>query len=546
VPRSLPLRSQLLLLQLGIVVLTVAVVGVVATLMQANQIRDSYRQQMVGVARSVATLPSVRDAFDAPDPAAAIQPIAELIRQSSGVTYVVVTDAQGIRYSHPNPDRIGERVSTSPAEALSGRTFVGTETGTLGTSWRVKVPIRDDAGTVIGMASVGTLEAELREDLLEDLPQLLLWLIGAAAVGTLGAWYVSRLVWRRIYRLEPEEIASLLETRDAMLHGIGEGVVAVDEQERVALANDEAMRLLGLDESSVGRPAAEVLEPDALELLRRRQSTGRLMLAGERRLLAQCNEAVVDDRPVGVVLILRDRTELHSTLRDLDGARDLTKALRAQAHEFANRMHIVSGLIELGQTDDAVAFIQRTGNGGALTRAGLAPGIDDPDVVALLLAKITTSEERGVTLQVDPDSVVSPDGTSDVVTVLGNLVDNAVDATAPGGVVRVALRETDGTTVVEVADDGPGVPEAERQRVFESGVSSKSAADGGARGIGLALVHRIVTRRGGTVQIADSDLGGACFTVGLPAGRVAPAAAAGPSAAGHAGSSSGTTAGSRG
>lgn len=525
-PRSLPLRAQLLLLQLVIVAVTVGTVGVVATLMQAAQIRESYQQQMIGVARSVATLPTVRDAFDSADPAATIQPIAELIRQSSGVTYVVVTDDEGIRYSHPDPERIGEPVSTDPGETLEGRTFVGTQTGTLGESWRVKVPIRDEDGTVIGMVSVGILETELREDLVDSLPFLVTWLIGAAAVGTLGAVYVSRLVWRRIYRLEPEQIASLLEVREAMLHGIREGVVAVDEDERVVLANDEASRLLGLGEVAEGHPAAEVLEPDALTLLRERSGGEQLLLAGERVLLAQCNPALVEGRVVGAVLILRDRTELHTTLRDLDGARDLTKALRAQAHEFSNRMHIVSGLIELGRTDDAVAFIERAGHGGALTRGTIAPQLIDPDVVALLLAKITTAGERGVTLEVDPGSVCSPDGTTDVVTVLGNLVDNAVDATPPGGRVGVSLRAEDGGTALTVADDGPGVPAADRERIFVSGVSAKSAPAGGARGIGLALVERVVRRRGGSVTVGESASGGALFEVRLPTVRPGPATVA--------------------
>lgn len=510
------LRSQLLVLQLLIVISTVVTVGVVATLMQSAQIRDSYRQQMVGVARSVATLPAVRDAFSQPDPAATIQPIAELIRQSSGVTYVVVTDEEGIRYSHPDPRRIGEKVSTDPSEVLSGRTYVGTQTGTLGTSWRVKVPVRDDAGRVIGMASVGVLESELREDLRDQLPELIAWLIGAAAVGTLGAFYVSRLVWRRIYRLEPEEIASLLETRDAMLHSIGEGVVAVDERERIVLVNDEAARLLGLGQSAVGSPASAMLESDALELLREPTSTGRLLLAGERILFAQGSPASIEGRPVGAVLVLRDRTELHETLRDLDGARDLTKALRAQAHEFSNRMHVISGLIELGRTAEAVDFIERSGHGGSLSSSASLPGVSDPDVVALLLAKTTTSEERGVRLVVNPGSTVAPDGTTDLVTVLGNLIDNAVDAASPGGRVDVAVRRDPGLTVVTVADDGPGIPPADRDRVFASGVSSKAAGAPGARGLGLTLVRRVVTRRGGTVTVGESPSGGALFEVRLP------------------------------
>jgi len=512
------LRFQLLLLQLAIVVVTVCTVGVVATLMQAAQIRDSYQQRMIGVAQSVATLPSVRDAFDSADPAARIQPIAELIRQSSGVTYVVVTDDRGVRYSHPDPERIGHRVSTDPSVPLSGDTYVGTQTGTLGRSWRVKVPVRDRGGEIIGTASVGTLEQELRAELLDDLPALIAWLVGAVVLGTLGAVYVSRVVWRRIYRLEPEEIAALLETRDAMLHGIGEGVVAVDDRERIALVNDEAVRLLGIPADCEGRAAEDVLEPGLTALLRADEVAGggQLVLAGERVLVAQRNQALVESRPVGVVLILRDRTELHTVLRDLDGARDLTQALRAQAHEFSNRMHIISGLIELGRTDDAMEFISRTGKGGALTKGSVARAVEDPDLVALLLAKITTGEERGVEVRVDPESSAMSDGTADLVTIVGNLIDNAVDATGPGGAVDVAVRHSTDAVTVTVADDGPGVPEAERERIFDAGVSTKGPAGASSRGIGLALVTRIVERRGGSVQVQRAASGGARFVVRLP------------------------------
>lgn len=513
--RRVSLRTQLLFLQLAIVLTTVCLVGVVATSMQAAQIRESYQQQMIGVAQSVASLPSVIEAFSSEDPAATIQPIAELIRQASGVTYVVVTDEQGIRLSHPNPDLVGRPVSTDPSVPLSGEMYVGTQTGTLGESWRVKLPIRDADGAVIGTASVGILESELRADLFDNLPALALWLLGAVLVGTLGAVWVSRLVWRRIYRLEPEEIASLLETREAMLHGIGEGLVAVDDQARVVLVNDEAARLLALAPDSVGRPAADVLEPSLLALLEADgESSERMLLSGERILLGRRSRAEVDGRPVGVVLILRDRTELLRTLSELDGARDVTQALRAQAHEFSNRMHVISGLVETGRTEEAIDFIARAGGGGALTDAPVAPGIENPDVIALLLAKITTGEERGVRVVVDPGSVASQDDSADLVTVLGNLIDNAVDACGTGGTVQVELRREGYATVVTVQDDGVGIPASDRGRVFESGWSTKGSP--GTRGIGLALVRRVALRRGGDAVVGSSATGGARFDVRLP------------------------------
>ncbi|GAA4720037.1 Sensor_kinase_SpoOB-type, alpha-helical domain [Promicromonospora umidemergens] len=416
------LRAQLLVLQVVIVLVLVCTTGLVASALQERQLREAYVDRMAGVAQSVARLPAIQDAFDDDDPSATIQPIAEVIREASEVTYVVVTDDAGMRYSHPDPEQIGRRVSTDPSVPLSGRVWTGTQTGTLGTSWRVKVPVygdaADDASTapVIGTASVGILESELRADLTDDRGWLLGSLAAAAAVGVLCAAWLTRLVRRRIYLLEPEDIAGLLETRG------------------------------------------------------------------------------------------------------------LTDALRSQSHEFANTVHVISGLLELGRTEDAVAFIERSGYGGLFTSAAVAPGVRSPEVAALLLVKAVTARERGVLLDVDDSSTLdapaTPDASSlhtDALIVLGNLIDNAVDATAPDGRVRVLLA-SDGTHLrLQVDDDGPGVPTHLHHQVFKAGFSTKvPGMREHSRGIGLALVRRVVDRRDGEVAIGTGDLGGARMTVELP------------------------------
>ncbi|WP_202805620.1 ATP-binding protein [Actinopolymorpha alba] len=518
--RSVSLRVQLLALQLAIVLVTVVSAGGLAAYLQARQIRETYLTRMIAVAESVARLPSVKDAYKQADPSATIQPIAELIRKASNVTYVVVTDDAGIRYSHPVPERIGEPVSTDPTVPLSGKVFVGTETGTLGRSWRVKVPVFDDSGAVIGSVSVGILESELLDDLLDDVPTLLGWLAGAAVLGTLGAAWVTRTVRRRIFGLEPDEIATLLETRDAMLHGIREGVVAIDTRGKIVLVNDEAKRLLDITDDPSGRTADEILEPGLAALVRSDTDIDdQLILAGVRILVANRSTATVDDRHVGVMLTLRDRTELHNALRELDGQRTLTEALRAQGHEFSNHLHVVSGLLELGRPDEAIAFIDRVGHGGAVSDT--TAGIRDPAVSALLLAKTVTLRERGVSLRVVPSSWLPEGLGDDVVTVLGNLIDNAGDAAGPGGTIEVLVEESGDGTLIRVADDGPGVPPGQRELIFTAGYSSKPVASGGSRGIGLALVTRIVDRRGGRVEVRDRDDGGAVFEVWLPVQRSA-------------------------
>ncbi|ONI86632.1 histidine kinase [Saccharothrix sp. ALI-22-I] len=516
--RSIPLGVTLLVLQVVIVLATTSAAGLLAAKLQSDRIRESYMDRMLSVAESVARLPTVVEAFDSPDPPATIQPLAELIRKASGVTYVVVTDRNGVRYAHPDPDRIGEKVSTDPSTALSGQVFVGTETGTLGTSLRAKVPVRSPSGDIIGMASVGILESALAADLAEDLPRLIGWLAAAALVGVLGAALVTRMVRKRTFRLEPAEIAQLLETRDAMLHGIREGVVAVDDRERLALVNDEAMRLLGLTEDPTGKPAAAVLEDGGLLDLARTGDdvADRLVLAGERVLVANRMTAKTDGRPVGIVLTLRDRTELHDALRELDGQRTVTEVLRAQAHEFTNHLHVISGLVELDRREDAVRYIERVGGAGSVTSDIIGGAMTDPALAALLLAKSSTAHERGVALRLDPSSTVDSRTGDDALTVLGNLVDNAVDAVSTGGTVRVLVRSDPSGVRVVVDDDGPGVEESQRGRIFTLGVSSKAPRGAHGRGIGLALVSRVVTRRSGRVRISESELGGASFDVWLP------------------------------
>ncbi|MEV8023757.1 ATP-binding protein [Microbacterium sp. NPDC080220] len=516
-PRAMSLRWQLLLLQAFIVCVVIVIAGVVAISLQERSIRESYRERMVGVALSISRLPSIAEAFDDPDPSATIQPLAEVIREASDLTYVVVTDAAGIRYSHPNEDRIGEAVSTDPSAPLSGQVWSGTETGTLGESYRVKVPLYAGgavSGEVIGSVSVGVLESELAADVQSRLPWLLLALGGSAVVGVFGAAGVATLIRRRILGLEPEQIAELVAERETMLHRLSEGVVRVDRDGVVASANDAAVRLLGAG-PLIGERASDVLEGPIHEVLVNGEREGRLVLAGERPLIARATGLYDDDgKPVGGTLLLRDHTELHQAVREMDGQQSLTDGLRAQAHEFANSMHVVSGLLELGAWDDARDFIARMQPGGSLD-IGAASEQLGPELAALLSAKLARSRELGITFSIDAEGMVPAAVTGDLVTVVGNLVDNAFDACRAGDTLALAVHAgAEGVSVI-VEDSGPGVDPALADRVFDEGVSTKDPS-ARTRGVGLALVRRIARRHSGDVVLSRSALGGARFAVVLP------------------------------
>ncbi|MDQ0574985.1 two-component system CitB family sensor kinase [Agromyces albus] len=525
------LGMQLLLLQVAIVLITVIGTGLTAVWLQERQLREAYQDRMIAVAQSVAGLPAITDAFDDDDPSSTIQPVAEVIRRASKVTYVVVANDLGIRYSHPNPDRIGEKVSTDPAIPLSGEIYVGTQTGTLGESWRVKVPIFDDEGEVMGQVSVGILESDLREDFLGGLSELLIVLVIAAVVGVVGSAWIGRLIRRRIYGLEPEEIRAMLETREAMLHGIREGLIAVDDAGRIVLVNDAAARLLDLEdpEAVLGEHVESALDRELARFIASGEDRETPVLSGERILLVHGDRVRVDGREVGSIAILRDRTELETMLRELEGAQGLADGLRAQSHEFSNKLHVVSGLLELGHVEAAVAFIERVGSGGALSALDEHDGIGDVETAALVLAKRSRAQELGLGLELDPESHLDAAGDvlprTELLTVVGNLLDNAIEACALGGSITLSIRDDlePGILVVRVDDDGPGVPAGLRNHIFEPDVSDKAAAPGKARrGIGLTIVKRVAARLGGSAAVHESPSGGARFIVRLPWRPAAP------------------------
>ncbi|MFE6404481.1 sensor histidine kinase [Streptomyces alboflavus] len=531
---GLPRRvfSQVLLMQLAIA----AGVAVLATGLflapLSDQLDDQAMRRALAIAQTTAAQPRIAQDLASSRPAAdgPVQAAAERIRKASGAEYVVIMNKEGVRWSHTDRDEVGRVVSTDPSDALAGRHVMEIDNGTLGRSARGKVPLRDTSGTIVGAVSVGIEYDSVRARLIHTIPSLFAYAGGALAVGALAAYLISRRVHRQTRDLAFSDISALLAEREAMLHGIREGVVALDRGGRIRLLNDEAQRLLGLGAEAIGESLEAALgEGRTTDVLSGRVSgTDLLTVRGQRVLVA--NRMPTDDG--GAVATLRDRTELEQLGRELDSTRGLIDALRAQDHEHANRMHTLLGLLELEMYEEAAEFVGEVAGAHRVTAEQITEKIHDPLLSALLVGKATVAAERGVSLAVSedsalPDRLVDPGG---LVTIVGNLVDNALDAAAtlrPGtaGIgharVEVALRTEgpDGRTVVlRVRDSGPGVPAEQRESVFTEGWSTKEPPAHGKRGIGLPLVRRLAERQGGSVGVGAAPGGGAEFTVVLPEG----------------------------
>ncbi|MEO8888772.1 MAG: ATP-binding protein, partial [Jatrophihabitantaceae bacterium] len=333
---------------------------------------------------------------------------------------------------------------------------------------------------------------------------------------------------RQTFGLELDEIAALVQEREATLHGIREGVIAVDPDGRMSLVNDQAHRLLGTTPKDVGRPIVDVVPVGELRTLllgggTATPVTDRLVLHDGQFLVGSCRAVSQGGRELGSVITLRDRTELEHALRELDDVRNLTDALRAQQHEFSNRMHVMSGLLELGRFEEAIGYASSITGATAGLAAELEASISNAPLVALLVAKTTVARERGVALTIDCDNHVdvADEATDTIVTVLGNLIDNAIDAVSeadatPGTVPTVQVRLAEGAheLVIDVSDTGPGIPAGAGDSIFTDGWSTKTRPGERARGLGLALVRQLVRSSGGEIQVREGT--GGRFRVVLP------------------------------
>lgn len=516
--RNRKLYARILVWQLAILALTSAIGFVLLAFAQRAQLDREYENQALAIASTTASDPQLVQAMEKGGRGDSVQRIAERIRAASGARYVVVFDLRGVRHSHPNPALIGRR---DPGVLPDGRTYVGIDVGSTGRSANGKAPLRTPGGRLLGEVSAGISEKQVLGQLWAELPTFALYAGIALSVGASAAYLLARRLKRSTFGLELDDIAGLLQDREAMLHGIREGVVAFDPRGRITVVNDEARRLLGLG-TALGSRLDEALPNGRL----RRALDGTLS-GSDVTVLTDSHCLVVNRMPVtlhghelGAVVTVRDRTELVGLLRELDSVRGLTDALRSQQHEFANRMHTLAGLLELGEHDAAYEFAVDSAGANPSLAESVRDRIGNPLMVGLVMAKTTVAAERGVRLVLSEDSELGeqPPHLDRLLTIVGNLLDNAVDAAASGGEgppeVRLAVVEDPIRVTVRVADTGPGVPAVARDRIFEDGWSTRPDRGTARRGLGLALVHRLVQRHGGTIDVSEGP--GPVFTVVLP------------------------------
>lgn len=529
--RNWSLARQFFVGQLVFVLALTSTISWVLYLDAEDNTFDSASQRMLAVATTFANDPYVLEAVQSPDPTALLQPYAAEVMDELGVDFVTIMDTDRTRYTHRNTSEIGGQYIGSIERALAGEPHVEVFTGTLGPSVRAIVPVFTADDDVTALVSAGVTVDTVSIARNAQLP--LVWLIAAGALtaGTIVSLVLSRHLRRATLGLGTEELSRMFVFYDSVLHSVRDGLVLTNLRGDLVLYNDQAAALLNLPPSGPGepKPASDVgLSPSVRELLAGgRRAVDEIHVTDDRVLVVNQEPAIPASgtKALGTVTTIRDHTELEALSDEVQTMRTLTEALRAQTHEHANRLHTIVSLIELDRRTEALEFATRDLQQSQQLTDEVVGAIDEPFITALLIGKAAQAHERGLHLQIDVAGTLETRGMDprDLVTIIGNLLDNAFDAAAPSADRHVCLSihtagDNGDVVVIEVNDSGSGLSDAQLGSVFTLGTSSKGAA--GTRGLGLALVRQAAHRLGGTIAVAND--GGARFTVRLPAGPSAP------------------------
>ncbi|HAT1647481.1 TPA: two-component system sensor histidine kinase DcuS [Raoultella planticola] len=522
-----PARKRLMSMKLStaVTLMISSVIGSVLLLVYAlwfiqisDTTRDGVKDTALAVARTFSDMPEVKQALTLPPQSGLIQPLALAITRRNDLLYAVVTDMHGVRYSHPNARLIGKQfIGEDIQPAFTGKENVAVNHGVLAPALRVFTPVFNDQRQQIGVVVVGISLSKVDEQIAKGRWDVLLTVLFSALVCGIGTWSLVRGLKRVLLGLEPQEISTQFQQRQAMLHSLKEGVVAVDVEGRVTLINPAASEIL------LSGPGKEIAHTPLLADLQEVLQTGEPIYDRElgcNGFLLISNTVPVRSQNaiVGAISTFRDKTEVSQLLQRLDGMVNYVDALRTTSHEFMNKLHVILGLLNMKSYDKLEEYVLQTAHTYQADIGEIQHRIKSPVVAGFLIGKIQRAKERGFTLNLAEESLV-PDCPNEkqvtvLVTVLGNLIENALDAMSgqSEGEVGLLLHYQNGWLSGEVSDDGPGIPAANIDAIFNKGFSTK----GENRGVGLFLASQQLRELGGTLAVESEPGVFTQFFVHLP------------------------------
>lgn len=524
--KNLKLSTKITLLSFCLVFSVVVVGGFVLVNKIALTMEDEMGKRALAIARTLAQMSVIKENIEIEGGWEKIQPVAEKTRVATGVEYIVVVNMEGMRLSHPVADRIGRPFSGEDLPpALADSEYTTSAEGVLGPSVRAFVPVKVDEGDrQVGVVVVGVLTPTFISIIKSIRFEIYLTLVLCSSLGFIGAIFLARRIKEAMFRMEPQEIARLLEERTAILQALGEGIIAIDKDCRITVANQAARKILREENRQlVGKSIREVLKESNLPgiLDKGEPEYNQERVINNTVIISNRVPVRVNGQVVGAVATFRDRTEIHRLAEELTGVKAFVEALRVQNHEHLNRLHTIAGLIQLKQYHDAMEYIFDITEEQQNITSFLTSKIKDISVGGLLLGKYGRAKEIKADLLIDKNSSLSrlPEkvDSNALVVIIGNMLENALDALKKCDTykrkVYFYISDRQGSLEIVVRDSGPGIPDTLIESIFENGFSTK---DEDGHGLGLYIVKEHVAAAGGTIRVDSTPGAGTEFTITIP------------------------------
>ncbi|WP_335386434.1 sensor histidine kinase [Neobacillus drentensis] len=481
----------------------------------------------LSVAQSISNMPEIQKAFSSSDPSAIIQPIAEKIRKQVGAEFIVIGNRNEIRYSHPDPNRLGQKmVGGDNDRVFKGESVISESIGTLGPSLRGKAPIFS-GGKVIGVVSVGYLQTDIEKEVSKIRRKIFIATMFILLGGLLAALLISLNIKRAIFGLEPKEIAWMYQEKHAILESIHEGIIAIDTNGRITVVNETAHKILNVPSDVLlrGKRIEDVLKNTHLyEVVRTglAEYDRELTIFGEVFLVNRIPIFNKKGEVIGAVASFRNKSELSNLIQELSHVKAYAEGLRAQTHEYSNRLYTLLGLIQLGSYKEAIDFISREVDVAQGFISFLMKEIPDPIIAGFILGKVSLASELKINFTIDRESsfkdVPVAVNRDSLVTIIGNLVNNAFEAVRENGKeeknVSLFLTDLGRELIIEIEDNGKGIDTSLGEQIFKAGFSTKNRQSNA--GIGLSLVKEAINGLGGYITFTSNGGEGTIFTVAIP------------------------------
>jgi two-component system CitB family sensor kinase/two-component system sensor histidine kinase DcuS len=514
------IKGQMIIMVSVLVFLQIGVSVIIFNSLISDFLEESLGKRAVDIARTISRMPSVKNALLYGDNGGELQNIISEVRDDTGARFIVVGKPDGTRLTHPFPDRIGKKfVGGDYYRAIENNEYyVSRSVGTLGPSMRAFAPV-ESFGQVIGFVSVGYLETRVSEFIRVAQKEPMVYFFMMMFVGLIAASIIANYVKWVTLGLEPHEIASIHKEREIILNSIREGIVACDRNGKVKFTNNEASRLLEVENPE--KYHIDDLIPQAYVLQRLHDMTSandEEIMVGGRIMVFNITPVSIKDRPAGVVASFRRKDEMDYLNNELRQARQCSDMLRMQSHEYSNKLHAISGLLQIEEYDEAKDLILKESEGYHRLLEYVDNSINCSVIGGLILGKYNKASELKCGLKVDFSGglYTPPKYPEYFVTIIGNLLDNAIHAAKENKnadpVVYIGIYEKDSVYKITVEDSGKGI--MKDIDIFAKGVSTKVEG----HGIGLYNLSMAVNALEGEVSTSDSSLGGAKFVVEIPKG----------------------------